>query len=71
VVCLVVATAVTRPSGSPTTTGSPGRSEGPPGEAQGALVEDLVGNLVAAGADEAAVRSLVREAVRLGQGRRP
>lgn len=72
VVCLVVATAVTRPAGPATKAGAaPGGAAGAPGEeAQGALVEGLVADLVTAGADEAAVRGLVREAVRLGRGRR-
>ena len=66
VVCLVVATAVTRPAGA----------IGPPAgavvdEARAAAVEDLVGRLVAGGADERDVRALVREAVRLGRGDQP
>ncbi len=64
VVCLVVATAVTRPVGAVSRTA-------PVDEAQAARVEDLVGRLVIAGADEKAVRSLVREAVRLGRSDRP
>lgn len=60
VVCLVVATAVTRsPAGAGTGSG--------PDETQAALVEDLVADLVAAGADEQEVRGLVRQAVRLGR----
>ena len=59
VVCLVVATAVTRPAGGPAA----------PDEAQAARVEDLVHDLVAKGADEAEVRRLVGESVRLGRGR--
>ena len=55
VLCLIVATAV-----SPSTS---------VGEDQAARVEDLVGRLVAAGAPEDQVRSLVREAVRLGRAR--
>lgn len=65
VVCLVVATAVTRPAGIGTAEPEP--APPPVDEAQAARVEDLVGGLVAAGADERAVRSLVREAVRLGR----
>jgi hypothetical protein len=57
VACLIVATAV-----SPPTTATFD-------EDGAARVEDQVGRLVAAGADEAAVRALVREAVRLGRGR--
>lgn len=58
VVCLVVATAVTRPAG-----GAPPGTE----ERQAALVEELVGQLVAGGANEAEVRRLVGESVRLGR----
>ena len=60
VICLVVATAVTRPAGG-----------APPGtkERQAALVEDLVAQLVAGGADESEVRRLVGESVRLGRSR--
>jgi hypothetical protein len=64
VLCLVVATAVTRPAGTGTATTTP------VDEAQAARVEDLVERLVTAGADEKEVRSLVREAVRLGRGDR-
>lgn len=60
VLCLVVATAVTR--------GAPGTPTAPD-EAQAARVEQLVGRLMAGGADEAEVRALVGEAVRLGRGR--
>ncbi|HEX2701138.1 MAG TPA: hypothetical protein VHM89_13130 [Acidimicrobiales bacterium] len=73
VVCLVVATAVTRPAGlaGPGGPGS-GAPDAVPGAAPvdddvAARVEDLVGLLVASGADERTVRSLVREAVRLGR----
>ena len=64
VVCLVVATAVTRPAELPP--GAPAAVD----EAQAAHVEALVARLVAAGSDEQAVRSLVREAVRLGRSGR-
>ena len=53
VLCLIVATAVA----------------GRPDEAHAARVEELVGEVVAQGADEATVRRLVGEAVRLGRGR--
>lgn len=53
VLCLIVATAVA----------------GRPDETQAARVEALVGEVVAQGADEATVRRLVGEAVRLGRGR--
>lgn len=57
VLCLVVATAVAKePAGVD--------------EAQAARVEGLVTELVAAGADEGRVRSLVREAARLGRAGR-
>ncbi|HET7487159.1 MAG TPA: hypothetical protein VFJ85_04475 [Acidimicrobiales bacterium] len=61
VLCLVVATAVSR-----ATPAVPA-----PDEAQAAVVEDRVRDLVAGGADETAVRALVGEAVRLGRGERP
>ena len=68
VVCLVVATAVTRPAGiGGAAAGGPA---GPPDEAQAAAVEELVGGLVASGADERELRKLVREAVHLGRGGR-
>ena len=54
VACLIVATAV-----------SPSGAQGYD-ERQAATVEELVGRLVAEGADEGAVRALVKEAVRLG-----
>ena len=54
VLCSMVATAVT----------SGGADDG---DAQAARVETLSGDLMAAGADERTVRSLVREAVRLGR----
>lgn len=62
VVCLVVATAVTRSPAS--AAGGPLRA---PDEDQARRVEALVAGLVAAGADEDQVRALVREAVRLGR----
>ena len=55
VLCLIVATAV-----SPAPRFDDDRA---------ARVEELIGRLVSAGADEAAVRALAREAVRLGRGR--
>ena len=58
VLCLMVATAV---SGGGATGATPAE------EARAARVEDMVARLVAAGADEAQVRALVREAVRLGR----
>jgi hypothetical protein len=58
VVCLMVATAVG------------GSAEGALDEDQARRVEDLVGDLVAGGAEEARVRELVAEAVRLGRGGR-
>jgi hypothetical protein len=60
VACLMVATAVGGP-------GSGGRGL-PPDELQAERVEGLVRQVVAAGADEPLVRTLVREAVRLGRG---
>ena len=59
VACLMVATAVGGPGG--------GRRL-PPDEAQAERVEGLVSQLLAAGADAPLVRTLVREAVRLGRG---
>jgi hypothetical protein len=59
VACLMVATAVTGPGG--------GRGL-PPDELQAERVEGLVRQVVAAGAEEPLVRTLVREAVRLGRG---
>jgi len=56
VACLIVATAVAG-GGTPDA-----------GEAAGRRVEDLVRTLVADGANEAAVRNLVREAIGLGRG---
>jgi hypothetical protein len=50
IVCLIVATAVS------------GGAGGPPGDARAERVEALISDLVAAGADETAVRNLVREA---------
>jgi hypothetical protein len=63
VVCLMVATAVTPPA---TATKAAAFDD-----AQAARVENLVGRLVADGAQEDAVRQLVGEAVRLGRGRPP
>lgn len=57
--CLIVATAVT----TPRATG--GSAVGP--EALGAEVEARVEGLVGQGCEEASVRALVRDAVRLGQ----
>ena len=59
VACLMVATAVAGPGRGVTL---------PPDELQAQRVEGLVGQLVAAGAEEPLVRTLVREAVRLGRG---
>ena len=64
VACLMVATAVVAG-------GAGGAAEGPFDEEQARRVEDLVGGLVAGGAEEARVRELVAEAVRLGRGARP
>ena len=47
------------------------RDAGDRDEEQGALVEELVGRLVAGGVDEGEVRDLVREAVRLGKALGP
>jgi len=55
VACLIVATAVTG--------GAPAEAD----EVAGARVEELVAALVAGGAEDAAVRALVREAVVLGR----
>jgi hypothetical protein len=61
VLCLIVATAVTNPSvTNPTAVSTEARAE---------RVEAMVGELVAAGADEAAVRALVREVVHLDEAR--
>jgi len=67
VICQMVATTVLNEAG-----GAPGAPLGPAAaptasEADAARVEDSIGALVAAGADEAAVRDLVRRAVRLGR----
>ena len=61
VACLMVATAV----GAAPDGGGPGDGLD---EEQARRVEDLVGALVADGAEEARVRELVAEAVRLGRG---
>lgn len=58
--CLIVATAVTTPRAS-----AGGSPPGP--EALGAEVEARVEGLVGQGCEEASVRALVRDAVRLGQ----
>ena len=58
VLCSIVATAVA--GGGP----APGSGVD---ETQAALVESLVASLVSAGANEAEVRNLVRQAVRLGR----
>ncbi len=62
VVCLMVATAV---AGTPS---SPAHDDA---DVQAARVEEAVERLVARGADEAEVRALVGEAVRLGRSRAP
>jgi hypothetical protein len=67
VVCQMVATTVLDEA-----RGAPGAPLGPGAapsraEAGAAQVEERVNDLVAAGADEAAVRELVRHAVRLGR----
>lgn len=62
VACLMVATAVGA--------GAAGGLEGALDEDQARRVEELVGDLVAGGAQEARVRELVAEAVRLGRGAR-
>jgi hypothetical protein len=64
VACLMVATAVG-------TGGAGGGAEAPFDEDQARRVEDLVGGLVAGGVEEARVRELVAEAVRLGRGAPP
>ena len=56
VACLMVATAV-------------GAGPADDDEEQARAVEELIGELVAAGADEARVRALAAEAVRLGRGK--
>ncbi|MGH9179519.1 MAG: hypothetical protein ACRD0N_13320, partial [Acidimicrobiales bacterium] len=75
VVCLVVATAVAKSGASAAAAAARSRTAPPPplplDEAQAAAVEAGVQRLVAAGADEAEVRALVGEAVRLGRGGAP
>jgi hypothetical protein len=66
VLCSMVATAVA--NGTPAPATAPAGGSGSVDERQAALVEDLVQELVAAGADEDEVRRLVRQAVRLGRG---
>ena len=61
VACLMVATAV----GAGTAGGGAGSALD---EEQARRVEDLIGDLVAGGAEEARVRELAAEAVRLGRG---
>jgi hypothetical protein len=72
VLCSMVATTVERgrPGGTPGPGG--GRSGGPAADpdALAPLVEAKVQDLVAAGADETSVRTLVGEAVRLGRSLR-
>ena len=65
VLCSIVATAVAN--------AGPGGDGGPRtvDETQAALVENLATGLIDAGADEAEVRNLVRQAVRLGRTSRP
>lgn len=63
VLCLIVATAVGQPRSVPA---APDFDE-----VQAAAVERQVVDLVAGGADETALRSLVRDAVRLGRGAGP
>lgn len=67
VLCLIVATAVTGGQRASTTEAAPGHGA----EDLGAEIERGVQHLVDAGADEAQVRALVGEAVRLGQARQP
>jgi hypothetical protein len=67
VVCLMVATAVSTPGTNAAPAGASSRAFD---EAQGARVEELIQRLTARGAPEDEVRTLVREAVRLG-GNRP
>jgi hypothetical protein len=66
VICQMVATTVLTEA-----RGLPGAPLGVPpvsdGEAEAAQLEDAIQALAAAGADEAAVRDLVRSAVRLGR----
>ena len=67
IICQMVATTVSNEA-----RGLPGAPLGPGAapvgaEADAARVESDIGSLIAAGADEAAVRDLVRHAVRLGR----
>ena len=65
VICQMVATTViNEASGLP---GAPVSTAGLQLEQDGARLEDAIGRLVAAGAEESAVRDLVRQAVRLGR----
>lgn len=69
VVCLIVATAVAPPPTVASTASTPPPpAHGAVDEEQAAQVERSVAELVAGGADEAAVRDLVRESLRLGRG---
>lgn len=58
--CLITANAVTR-----------GSNQGGAQDALAAELEARVGDLVAAGTDEVALRSIVRKAVRMGRGYSP
>ncbi len=65
VLCQMVATTVlNEATGAP---GAPLYDAPPTAEAEAAELERRIGALVAAGADESAVRDLVRHAVRLGR----
>src|SRR5262249_50078829 len=64
VLCSMGATAVANGAPAPAAAGATGAVD----ERQAALVEDLIQELVAAGADEDEIRRLVRQAVRLGRG---
>jgi hypothetical protein len=66
VLCSMVATAVA--NGTPAAASSGAGGAGAVDERQAALVEDLIQELVAGGADEDEVRRLVHQAVRLGRG---
>lgn len=66
-VVLIVTTAVT--TGRIPPAGTSRLGTGVDDEEQGRALEARIGALVAAGADEAEVRALVHDAVRLGRGR--
>jgi len=66
IVCTIVATAVANGSGSGVRVDVAAEADAR-AEAMGARLEDAVGELVAAGADESRVRSLVAEAIRYGR----